>query len=374
MNYTKIRTDLIKSTLNLLRPKDKSYCVFKKGTISIEYKSGIIASMKSPIAFFEGVLDSRLFIELGKIRKKYLCLGIKNYTIKIKSEHLHQSILFTPIGCHDVGIDLWSSSVKWNPCRQDIVKGIYSVADLLPWSSISTIDKEDLALSLIHMVDGYVYAFNCYSIRASRYKLSAPPPFNISLSPVGIKKVFSQIKKRKLLHVAQADIQQGTKVDKGMAFDFGDIRIWVPAVEVNDCNTLEGERGGRINYGRNEVVSKVNYYLSIPCEFIITIPPDLKNFIFQTKVMRGDDNYMTITFMKNKIRLRHQIKSFSESEETIFTKINIPKYRIKIQVNHLDFKKALINKTLMGLIDLNISNGHCLLYFRNRTSEHFIRT
>lgn len=370
MNHTKIKTDLIKSTFNLLRPEDGLYSVFKKGSISIEYKSGIIASMTSPIAFFDGALDSYLFSKLGGLPKHYLHLRVINHTVKIKSGDLHISLYFAPAENHDVGIDLWSRSIKWYPCRQDIVKGICCVADSLPETSNYPIDAENLVHSLIHIVDGYVIALDQYCCRASRYKLSAPPPFNISLSPIGIKQAFGRIKNRKLLRVGQAKIQNGEKVHRGITFDFGDIRVCVPGIDVNDRSTCEGQRGGIIHYGRNWIMSTVSRLLSIPCEFILTIPADLKNFPPQIKGIQGNDDFMTLILMKDKIRLHHQVKNILVREKTISTKINIPNYPIKIQVNPLHFTKALIDTRLMGLI--KTSEGRFFLYFKNKMLEHFI--
>jgi len=188
MNYVRIKTDHIKSIFKLLKVENRSLCVFKNGTVSTEYKSGIIISVKSPLAFFDGALWGASLRCIVDLQKEDLNLRTSNYRLKIKSGTSKTDIFFFQSSVHSgISFDPWDPSIKWHPCSPDIVHGICHVADALPPSSNSALDPENLVHSAIHVVENYVIAIDFIFRRASRYRLSGPSAFNFSLSPSGLK-------------------------------------------------------------------------------------------------------------------------------------------------------------------------------------------
>jgi hypothetical protein len=266
-------------------------------------------------------------------------------------------------------IDLWDDAIKWHPYTHDLIDGINLVADVAVRSPEEA-DQE--AFSGIHIVGNYVIGADDNFWRVSRYRLSSSMPFNITLPPRGIKNVFRQLSGRKLRRIAEVETVDDGKVSTGMAFDFGDVRVWIPRVELKEENTCdEMERGGGfITFGRNYVVSGVNMIFNEPCNFVITISSALREKIpIAIKDGDGKTSPLAITFKKGKIHFLYRNEKFS-SKGKVLMKDCMPEHPVIARVDYNHFVQALRGKRLMGLIQFR---GNKFLYFKNKKLEHLLK-
>jgi hypothetical protein len=370
-DYLRVSKDHFKKTFNILKAEEDSDFVFKNGTMSIRYKNGTMLSTKLPIYDLEGSFPSEKFVSITKMRKDYLRLKMNNQNQLIIKGGTYRAFNIFPVKEDNFQLDLWDDSIQWQRCPRDLIEGLRLVAKI----AIKGLNKDgQIAFSGPHIVDGYVIAVDYVGNRAARYKLSFSVPFDISLSSVCSKMITARFKNIKLLNVAEVTTQHAGKIHKGMAFNFGDTRAYVPAVMSGDLSNRKDKRD--IDHlDPSEIASLTQKHIRSPSIFLIPIQPRMLKYVPRARKtpLRGYGE-ITISFMEKKILFHYGNQNESAEAEDVFPlKGFSPKSEITLTVNASHFNQAIRSYDLMGVIIADEINGDALLYFRNINLEHVMR-
>lgn len=363
MNYIKISKPSFEDIFKLIIIEPGSPIVLNNGSINIRYQNDNIISLKSSLGSLKCCINGELFKEFTNIQKAYLSFRkTSTNELKIKAGSF-RGLVYLLVEDYDwINLDLWSNDIKWCSCPDPIIEPLFYLADVASKSKCS----DQPAHAAVHIVDGYLVAAEDIFFNFARYKLSSSLPFDISLHPSNIRHILSRMKQGKLLRVAEVwTLDEEPK--RGLAFDFGDIRIWIPSAEVNEKSTCEEKErfSGLISYGWRYVINVVHKLLNTPCQFIAVVPPRAHVSIPVKK-----DDLITIKFTSGKLLFSYCDMNFKWRSELILEDLGIES-PVKVKVEPQFFLPAFKGKRLIGLLEYDDIK---LLYFRNMRLEHLIKT
>lgn len=364
MQYRRFSKASIKDTLELLKPDNGSYVYFNSGIISTYCKNGAIFSIKSPLAFFEGCLHGFQVSGITKIKKKYLDFGItRQYELELKSGHFSTRVYLLPQK-DEISLKLWDTDIQWLDCPAELIQELCRMSHIAD----QYMDSEQPVFSAVHIVDGYLIAADYNLCRFARYKLSLSLPFDISMFSQEIGYILPRVRRMRPLRVAELEISYKESKTRGLALDFGDLRIWLPGAELEAQNKcLEPERnGGFVTYGWRYITDMVSDILRTPCQFMVIIQSPSKP---PYSIMKLCTDHMSIKFMSGKIRFHYKDDQVKWKTKLAIKDLKI-RTPLKTYVNPHWFLEVYREHKLMGLIDFN---GYKFLYFKDKRSEQLLR-
>jgi len=372
MKYKKIYIEPLRIFNRILKPDDNDLIAVKSGCLTAIYKNDIIVSFrKMSLAFFEAYLHGRLIKSLADSGEDHFYIKVVDeQEIKIILKSCHISTYYFPYEDNTTDVDLWNKQIKWVPCPHDLSAGIYSVAHIPPNNPENT---EQEVFSGIYIDRDHVISSSDNFQHISRYKLSSTSSLSTVISSAGIKTIFGRVKDRKLLNVAELMSNDPGKTTKGIAFDFGNIRFWVPRLAINDKNILPDgpQRGGFIKYGKNSFISTVEKIFNTPCDFIVPVSPNVKPFLDCLAKLHAE--LFSINFINGEITFHYKDEKGSFWVESI-AKIPMLNKPLNLSVNRKHFSNAVKGMRLMGLINLKDNTDiHRILYFKSGRVESILR-
>jgi len=382
------RKELLEEIRPLLPIKNDDHFYFRSGTIT-KIEDQFIMSVKSEVSFFDGEILAEMYRRLlEKIRCDQFYLSAPRGRLIAKYGR-HGQLRFNTSAHNDFSdIDLWNSKIKWRSCPDDLIEAFRVVAKTAgeeiidedeSWSleDFEAYQKEapELEMELtrsirlrpppfdprgkagIHVSGRYVGAFD--DNKASRNRLQSPVPFEMVFPAKLLQQTLTK-RKEKLRAVGKYNLQYYGDIEKGVIFDFGNIRLWIP------------------EHPSENLAAIINRFFVVKPDHLVVVPDSFKKVISGTRLRKSEfyspGSIATLKFEKNKIFYKLESEKGTSEDECSIKSIG-PSLSHRLSVNPLDLANVFKGECLMGYVITRRKNNirsNCL-YLKDQRAEHLIQ-
>jgi hypothetical protein len=413
-----LKRDPLAKALKIVPLKGKSELLFRSGVMTGWDGEDLFASAKTGIDDLDILFPIDVFSKLLALTKKdRFKIGVSDKSIffKLRNGDLTE-IYYNPMTEGFPEINLWDPEIDWWSSPANLMAGLYLALRSASGANPMAIGDNDL--DEIYVSGNHVYAWADPIFFRSR--LDHPVPFDISLPASKLKTILPILIDLHLKRIALYDLEDLDENYKGLALDFGQIRILltggrpaedddVPLSE-DDLKSLGPELAHAYRMARlrqfvyvqrvqdtwERRIRIINLLASNPSPFLVKLTPEFKEKIgffsnVAAKARRNpkiyipkEDLLIRLTQLPEgkaviEIRLEFYDKDSPAKEsdiddrwETIiYGKLN----SVSFSVNSECFYGAVKGEGLMGFTNEpepeTPSDGIC--YFKYQDHEYFLR-